>query len=219
MTDALGLLWVALMFALAGWMLAQLLVPLLLQIQGQTRDPQKLRRHLGLLALLPWLLPASTTVGMLVLAWSKQMGWIHDHCNDHPQHHPHFCLEHLPELMLDHGHSLFAVALLLIMGVPFVRLFGHFRAVARRLAPIRQLSHGRGLLLWVDDERTLGFAAGIRRPRIFLSRGMDRLLDKREQRIVLAHEVAHIRHHDLLHSAVLAFLLCLDGAPPASVLG
>ena len=209
MTDSLGLIWILLLFALGSWGLAQLLVPLLLRLQGPVCHPRVMRRRLGLLAQLPWLMPMLAATAMLLLAWAKQMDWVHDHCTGHLQHHPHFCLEHLPQLMLDYTHSLFVVMLVIAIAGPFVRLVMRFHAVAQRLLPIRQMSRGAGPLLRVDDERPLGFAAGIRRPKIFLSRGIARVLDKREQRILLAHEIAHIRHRDLLHSAALDVLLCL----------
>lgn len=50
----------------------------------------------------------------------------------------------------------------------------------------------------LNSSRLLAFAQGLFRPRIFISAGLAGRLTRREHRLVIAHEAAHIRRGDLL---------------------
>lgn len=69
---------------------------------------------------------------------------------------------------------------------------------------LRMLASRAGLptprLFLVEDERPYAFAVGHSRFRaaIVLNRGLLDLLSREERRGVLAHEIAHLRHHDTL---------------------
>jgi len=196
-----------LLFA-AGWGLGVVLTPPALRGLNRNHPPRNLRRRLWLVASLPLALPAVTVSGLLLLAAAKQLGWLPDHCPLHGSAgHPHFCFVHLPELAWRYGHGLFALAVLtaamVLPGWPLARA----RVQQHRVRQLDFMAARKGPLRILDTDAAQAFAAGLRRPRVFLSRGLLTGLSARERRIVLAHEVAHIRHGDLTSQLVYECLL------------
>lgn len=215
MTDWLGFLWMLMLLSAAGWLVAGVTTPLLLRVLPRPARATVTRRRLWLLALLPVLLPASVAAGVAVLGTAKAQGWLHDHCLYHAPHHPHFCFEHLPDLLLSYPHAFVAV---LLAGLLVYLAWGQFnqqRRQARHVAALRALASSRRRLKILENDQVAAFAAGLRQPGIFLSRGLLNRLDKREQRIVVAHEAAHIRHRDLWLNALYEALLLLHLPPVA----
>lgn len=78
---------------------------------------------------------------------------------------------------------------------------------------LRHLPGGGPPLAFVDRDAPLLFCAGVRRPRIYVSRGAIALLDPEELRSALAHEAAHLERRDPERSWVvmgLRALMCLN---------
>lgn len=214
------LLWLFVLLWLLGWVLALVFVPVAISwLVHNSRGGQPQPRHVLLVCALPWLVPLTATLAMAALAGAKSWGWVDDHCLFHPPHHPHFCFRHLPNMLFSHGHGhvIIAVGLLLIFGVLALRRGWRLRRQSGSLATLTALSRGKSLVRVLDEPRLMAFAAG-KQPRIYLSQGLIARLTRRERRMVLAHEVAHIRHRDLLVSRWLDWLLLLHLKPCAEQL-
>jgi len=86
-------------------------------------------------------------------------------------------------------------------------------ALDAALAPLAALPGGRPPVAFLDRDGPALFCAGVRHPRIFLSRGAIRLLDPEELRAALTHEAAHLERRDPERSWVvmgLRALMCLN---------
>ncbi len=209
MKDWLGFLWMLMLLVAAGWLMAGMVTTGLLRLLSSATRAGINRRRLWLLALLPVLLPLSVAAAIALLGTGKSLGWLPDHCLYHAPHHPHFCFEHLPNLLLSYPHAFVAVLLLGLLLHLAGRQASHQWRQAREVATLRALASGQRRLKVLDHDRVTAFAAGLRRPGIFLSRGLLDRLNKRDQRIVVAHEAAHIRHRDLWLNALFEGLLRL----------
>lgn len=219
MTGVLSLLWLFMLILFASWILSQLMVPTVLRaIDAAGTSPGIIRRRLFMTAILPWLLPLVAVIALAVIAAGKYFGFLHDHCHYHAPHHPHFCFEHLPQMLLGYPHALLGGILAGLVLALFVRFLRHERDQIHRIGALTTLASGKGMLKRVDDKRVFAFAAGLRQPRIFFSIGLERTLNNHERRIVLAHEVAHIRRRDLWWNVVIECLLILSVAPLAKVI-
>jgi Zn-dependent protease with chaperone function len=162
-----------------------------------------------LIALLPWLVPLTTVVSIFILSAAKPLGLIADHCLYHGPGHPHLCLEHLPAIAVSHVQLAGAAAAFLLVLILLVRYLARERRMAIRLRSMRALSHGFGRLRILEGEQHLALAANPRDPFVLISSGLMNRLTRRECRIVLAHEIAHLRHRDLLRNYCFEVLLLL----------
>lgn len=211
MSGFLGFVWLMLMLAAAGWIAATALIPVLSWIGLSPRlAPAERRTRLWLMAALPWALPLTLVLAGLFLAAGQLLGLLHDHCLHHGPGHPHICLAHLPQLVLSYPEiflfasaSSYFVLRWLRMTIEQSRQSGHIAALTAFS------KRERRCLQIIEDKRLLGFAAGLRKPAIFLSRGLLEQLGIRERRIVLAHEAAHLRHGDLPKTLAFECLLLL----------
>lgn len=208
MISWLNLLWMLLSVSLMAWMIGNL-ISLLVSTLPTTRDINRERRRLWALASLPVALPLACLFALISSATAKALNVIDDHCFEHFQHHPHFCFEHLPDIAIAASHSLPVIAasaslLILVTYSACIQISQHRRgSLLRRLMPLKSR------LKRVPDSRPLAFVLGIREPTIFLSEGLYRLLSKRQQRLVLAHETAHIRNFDVIKNVIFELLLSL----------
>lgn len=194
----LDLVWLLLLLFVLGGGIGALCAPFASRVLEWGAPARHARRRLWLVAALPLVLPAAAITGLVLLAAAKQLGWLPDHCPLHGSAgHPHFCFVHPPELALSHAHQLFALAVMaaavLLPAGPLVRA----RLQQHRVRRLNRMAARKGALRILDVDDAQAFAAGLYRPRVFLSRGLLKRLSARERRIVLAHEVAHIRHRDL----------------------
>lgn len=208
----LNLLWMLVVVAFCSWFIANLLVlgftPIL-----RSPNPVGERRHLVFLAALPWVFPLLAIASLMLLALAKIQGWIHHHCVTHQAHHPHFCLEHLPEIALQTTHLFAGIAALIVLLIVFLRRMARHYRLFTQSRLLRQLVQGRFLKNTLAETRPLAFTLGIRRPLIFISQGLYQLLSKRQLRIVVEHEVAHIRTRDVLKNTLFEILLGIHIAP------
>lgn len=212
------LAWLFVLLWLLGWALAQPLMPIGITWLQRGAGPLPPKpRHVLLVCALPWLVPFTTILAMAAFATAKRLDWVHDHCAFHAPGHPHFCFEHLPEMLLDHGagHVIVAGTVLSVFTLLGLRSGFGARRQAVRLATLTALSRGKGLLRVLDDSRLMAFATGGRAPHIYLSRGLLDALNTREQRMVLAHESAHLRHRDPSTGRLMEGLLLLHLKPAA----
>ena len=202
----LNLLWMLLVASLVTWTLGNLLTMAFSRLPP-ARQIQNERRRLWLLVGLPWLLPLTAFIALSGASLAKALNWIDDHCLQHFRHHPHFCFEHLPDFALSVSQSLpVVIATSSLLALLTVRLFNQVKqhqsdSLLQKLLPMgSRLKH-------FEDSRPLAFAMGIRQPAIFISSGLKQWLSKSQQRLVLAHEAAHIRNHDVIKDALFELLL------------
>lgn len=197
---SVSLAWVSGVLASAAW------VPFL---SSASMRPTVRRRRGLMAAALPWLLMVIVSVSVVLLAIAKPLGLIADHCLYHDSGHPHFCLEHIAAITP--SATLLGTAALLFAAIVLVlaRHISNQRQLGNSLRSMIALSRGRGLLKIVDDARPLAFSAAAPQPSILMTTGLLTDLDPRQRRIVLAHEVAHLRHRDLFWCRVFEFMLVI----------
>lgn len=215
------LIWLLALLWLLGWAFAQTLLPFALEwLKRSAGELDSRPRRVLLVCALPWLVPLTATAAMAVLAAAKHLGWVPDHCLAHAPHHPHFCFEHLPQMLLGHGHghALLVGILFTLFGLLTLRYGWRLYRQSANLKALTALSEGSGPLRVLEDTRPLAFASGGRRPHIYFSRGLKNQLNRREKRMVFVHEVAHIRHRDLLFNRWVGFLLLAHIKPYARAL-
>ena len=191
-----------------AWALATPLVGLLASRLLQAGTPEVRMRRALLLALLPWAASLLSMAAMLALAWAKWTGWITDHCVHHGPGHPHLCLEHLPQVT-PLSALLVALAALTLLGWRGFQCWHGARIARRQTDSLLALAAGRGLLRIVAHRHPAAFATGIRRPRVLLSTGLLDGLTPGERRVVVSHELTHLRHGDPLRAGLIDLLLVL----------
>lgn len=174
------------------------------------RGPSVERRLAALAALLPLVLAGAV---VLILALQSMVGI--DHCDTHG-HHAHLCLQH-GMLWAERPWAIAVVAAgLAIVAARGIALFAsnvRGRVLVARLRA--QLPDGARVQL-VPSERVFCFVAGLRRPTIYVSTAARETLAPDEWEAMLAHELSHVTHRDLLHRLVLEVLL-LFSAPLAGI--
>lgn len=200
-------LWLLFLVAIASWATGMLATKLAMPGLLGRRVPWSRREKQCLaLASAPLLVMLLSVFSVVFLAAAKQLGWITDHCLNHEgMAHLHLCLEHVPALNLNGLHGLIVLALLAPPVVGGVRLLYQEQALAGRLAMLRRI--GPGTVQRIPASRPIACAGGIRRPIIVLSRSLLDGLERRQRRVVLAHEAAHLRHGDPQRSLALELLL------------
>ncbi|WP_347331141.1 M56 family metallopeptidase [Marinimicrobium locisalis] len=212
--------WLDFLYLLAlGALLAWLPASGLLWLAGRWLSRDFRSRHLWLLSLTPWLAMATPVTAMCITAAGKPLGWITDHCIHHGTHHPHLCFEHWPALDWQWIHLFGAAALASLSAKVLAGFLQSEHRAARDIAALRALSRGRGRLRRLDTPEAFACTAGYRYPTLFMSRGLTDRLDYRERRIVLAHEVAHLRQRDPLRHLLFNVLLLAHWPCSARALG
>jgi hypothetical protein len=160
-------------------------------------------------ALLGMLLFSPLTAATLVFAMSAP--WLPfgtdplAHCANHPSAHPALCGWHPPQLHLDAWligaiglGALLGAATLAVMMARAVAIRSRFHLIHRIASP-----HRREGYLALPLARPMAFVAGILRPQVYISAGLERQLTAEQKRIVLAHEHAHLRRGDLLMTGIV----------------
>lgn len=219
MTAWLGFVWILFVIVLATWAMAAVVATAIAIMPERLRLPPGVRARRALLtALLPWAVPVIAVVSVLALAAAKPLGLIADHCIYHGPGHPHLCLQHLPAISMGHLHLLGATIVLALLLLVLTRYLFRERRMIARLQVMQALAHGRGRLRILEDKHCLALAANLRNPVVLLSRGLIERLTRRERRIVVGHEVAHLRHSDLLRNFLFEYLLLLHSPSAAQKL-
>ena len=208
-----------LQFALLLWLSLALVV----MAAGHALLPMQLERYLRIapgprgLWLLAWavapvLLPALGVILLFVPSLLTLLGIPADHCHVHGGGHLHLCLIHPPAPIVDMlplFFSLAALGLLSLHGLHFAQMATLTLRTASTLGASNS-GAGKGYTV-LDISDPQAFCLGWLRPRIFLSRGMLRMLTAGELNVVLAHEQGHARRRDALRLALAASLSLLYG--------
>jgi Zn-dependent protease with chaperone function len=121
----------------------------------------------------------------------------HDlHCSKHLGG-AHLLLAHSP---LPDGANLpeiFLVAMLGAIAAFLVRRIYKLVQTVRSHHELQLVSQsGLANLRRITSDQPLAFSAGLWSPQIYISSSLEHKLNKRQQRVVIAHERAHIRRHD-----------------------
>ena len=127
-----------------------------------------------------------------------------DHCLVHLDHAIHLCLSHLPSTAPTLALSAVAAvgaAISLSASWRVGTLMFRGRSEARSLASIAR-EHGD--VRWIESPLPLALTAGLARPRVYVSSGLERGLDDIELGAAIAHERCHARErHALLKMAAM----------------
>lgn len=210
--SGLGFVWMLTVIALVTWLFSNGLV-YLSALTSRVTNKRIPRNQLWLLVSLPWILPATSVFTLVFLSFAKSQNWIEHHCESHFAHHPHFCFEHLPEMALSFANSLtvsvFVFCLLFLLGFRWVNLI----LLSRKSQIFERLVSRAFFKNTVDEARPLAFVLGGFNPSIYISTGMKKLLTKRELRMVVSHEAAHIRNNDVVKNYLFEMLLSLHVFP------
>lgn len=192
------------MFLLAGvayLALGSLLAAVIVRCAGARVirwEPRARHRALVVLAALP----AVTAVGLLFAASLPSLMALAvpalDHCSAHDDGHAHLCFAHFPKSGIHTGLLLSLVFLVCYAALRVA--FAAFSLVraARVVAALAKTGEQRadlGITL-IDTTQTVCLAAGLFRPRVFVSRGLFDILSAEEREVILAHERAHVRRRD-----------------------
>lgn len=196
-----------LLIGLLLWVAGNGLSALLARIIRPSPCTRRERHRLWLLASLPITVPATVIVPMLLLSFAKLTGLSADHCLQHEQHHPHFCFIHFPQLFAQ-AHQPVILLITTSLAITWIgyRLSLYFEHKTKTKT-LQRLASGRGCVKTVASPEPVAFTLGVRAPEIYLSSGLKTVLSSKQQRIVLAHEIAHLRHGDLLKNSVFETLL------------
>ncbi len=191
---------------LAFWGMANACSLLVHQINQRVCSGQN-HKLIWLAAALPLLLPVLVLLALLVISYGKMSGWLDDHCLSHGLHHPHFCLLHFPELSISGWLSAVFISFLCLLSGTIIlnvtRLMHHHF----QTRGIIQLADNKPLIIRFNHEHPIAFTMGLIKPKVYLSNAIQRVLSKREQRIVVAHESAHLRNKDTLKLTLMQVLL------------
>ena len=155
----------------------------------------------------PVLLATAILLALSLTFLGKGTGLIVDHCLVHGLNHPHLCFEHLPAGQLSFLAVVGASLLILYIAVKLATLVKSTLKYARVNRSVSQLQTGR--INWLDSDREMAFVAGIRQPRIYLTHILKKRLSRQALRIIVAHEIQHIRNRDLLKMFLIECLLSL----------
>ena len=208
MSAWLGLLWLVLVVASMAWLIAAALTPLVLAwLLRVDNEPVTRSRRILLVTALPWVVAVSIVLAVGFTAGCKAIGWIADHCPDHGLGHPHLCFAHLPAIELGFIHSATAGLAAAVISGALLKLLLLERRARRHVGVLKSLAPSRRPLRIVRTAAPLAAASGIVKPIVLISRGLLDQLDFRERRIVVCHELAHIRHRDALRNLLFEMLL------------
>ncbi|MCO7223379.1 M56 family metallopeptidase [Pleionea sp. CnH1-48] len=171
------------------------------------------RRLLWFAATMPLSLPILISVSLVILSIAKLTGWLDDHCLTHSLHHPHFCLVHFPEVTLSTIQSGLWICVIMVLTSAFIyRAAYKIKALYQR-NQLARLVQPNKLFQLFEHRQLLAFTSGVFSPKIFMSTGIMKYLTKREQRIVLAHESAHIRRKDVFKNIWFEIFLTFHLSP------
>lgn len=201
---------VALFGIVIGWLASQILGLVALKAGlSSSLSPRVRQRRVWLIGLSAIAFPAALVLSFLLLNWIPGDHWFASHCGPHSHHHIHTCNGDLPGSDFAAPLSLALLTGLLALLVGPVRQAFRNGQRQKHLQSLLELSKGRGCLRRLNDQRPIAFAVGGASPAIVMSRGLLSGLTRRQQRIVVAHERAHLRHGDPWRSQLLAVVLSL----------
>ncbi|MGQ4276890.1 M56 family metallopeptidase [Pseudidiomarina sp. E22-M8] len=141
----------------------------------------------------------------------KAFGLIKDHCLEHGLGHLHLCFEHLSA---QQSNSLTLALLSIMLGVAGLKVLRVFQSLDRHLQLNRQLSGIQSSFInWVDTPNEMAFVSGILKPRIYLSRRLVERLDSKTLRMIVAHEIQHVRNRDVPKMWGIELILALYRQP------
>ena len=163
-------------------------------------DPAQRSRLLAVLCMLPAIAAGGLTL-LSLLPKAAGAAWPSlDHCADHSVGHPHLCMVHLPHF----SGSVLSWSLTGALGAYlFACVVRHLTRLSRQRRALRQLERTanpdptRGVWV-VETDAPFAWTTGIWRQRTLLSRGLLGSLPEEHISVVIEHERAHERRHDVL---------------------
>ena len=138
-------------------------------------------------------------------AWSV-MGLAVDHCPVHDDGHVHLCFAHAPGAPVSTGEWLLVGIAVLGVGTALARVVAAQTGTHRAVATLRRLMVAGGR---VPSAVPLSVTAGLFRPVVLVSTGLEARLSPEHLAVVLAHERAHAERRDPLRVAAASVLCAL----------
>lgn len=207
LTAALGLVAV-LVFLL--WLVANGLTPLLSRWLAKSSLSSQ-RRQLWMLASLPLSMPVSL-ISALGFVWlAKHQGWIEQHCSQ--AYTSLFCINTASTEVTAPLLFWLGLGLVLLMGLSVTHSWLKLAIEHLKARSLAKLAGSAKCITKLDHIQPQAFVLGVRHPVIFWSKQLNNLLTKQQQRIVLAHEISHIRRQDILKNLLFEVLLSFHFAP------
>ncbi|MFU8896250.1 MAG: M56 family metallopeptidase [Gammaproteobacteria bacterium] len=211
---ALSMTWLIVAVMAIAWLAAAAVAPALLHRAALPGlEPRARKIRLLLVALLPWASSLLALSAVLAPAIAKPLGLIAHHCVAHGQGHPHICLAHPPIVALSAWHWLAVTFAFLWLSWTIGTHVQGRRGLQAQLRPLLAFARGSGPVRTLDTPHVVALAANPGHPVILLSSELRRRLPPRPRRIVLAHEVVHLRHGDLAFSCLIDALSVLHTRP------
>jgi beta-lactamase regulating signal transducer with metallopeptidase domain len=173
-------------------------------VSKKTRDwsPAERANALTLFGLAPLLVPTVAVVLCFVPSLFHLVSGTPDHCAQHDDLHPHFCLIHRVAPGTSYGWIVvFAIAVLALVRLAPVAL-----VAIRASLHARDLSRHAGEDHVVSSAVPLALTVGWIRPRPLVSTGLVDRIEPRLAEAVLAHERAHATRGDNLRKLVVSLV-------------
>lgn len=198
----------AVLALLASWLLAHLL-GLLVWARGLSPElaPALRQRRLAWAAASVLLLPAGAVLLLSLASAMPSAEWVQAHCGGHSHDHLHACGDGTASADAIYRTLLLGITVLVVWRMAGALL--RERRLRRHVDALHALSPGCSRLRRVDSEQPLALARGHDQPAVLVSRGLCQALSHRQLRMVVSHEVAHLRHGDARRSLLLGLLLSL----------
>lgn len=208
--DWVNLLWPLALVALIAWVFGVAAVSLYLGSGWHSDHAPPIReRRLMLLAGLPWiwallLLLTVNSVSLFDALYRQDV-----HCLSHSHGHLHACSSSDYVLASGAVELIVVAGLLLWVAFNWARIAVRERGLHKSVATLSRLSPGNRKLRILDDVTPLALAVGVGDSFVLLSRGLLAQLTFRQRRVVLAHEVAHLRRGDTLRNVIFEVMLAI----------
>jgi Zn-dependent protease with chaperone function len=159
--------------------------------------PELRARIVWLAAAAPSALPALVVALCFVPGLLAAAGLGVDHCARHPDH-LHLCLTHASAHLTRAGIGLLAMSALLVAGVAIPELLRLARTRRWLTRLPRRAQRPAPDVEVFESAAPFAFAAGLRRPRVFLAASLAEGLPGQQLAAVIEHERAHARRRDPL---------------------
>lgn len=193
------------------WFMSQLIVGLFIKVLERYSIFNH-ERLLWVLASIPIALPTTVLVALWLVGWAKHHGWLDQHCDG--RYGVLFC--HQEIMTQEPGFSAFWLGfgglLLAFILISAISKLIHSHIKAKSLLRLVQ-SKGAKRLVKLPESQAYAFVLGVRQPVILWSNQLEKCLSKYQQRMVLAHEIQHIRRQDILKNIIFELLLAFHLSP------
>lgn len=202
---------VAILFVIC-WFAAQLAIGMFVKVL-ELLPVANQQRLLWFLVTLPVTLPVMILLALGLVAWAKNQGLLDQHCLGYQG--ILFCSHEMIHQDAVFSPFWLGAAGLFLIAFTLLHAISKFVHTHLKTKTLLKLTQGRvsKRLVKLSQSQAYAFVLGVRQPTIVWSEQLSKCLSKHQQRIVLAHEIAHIRRQDVLKNFVFELWLAFHIRP------